>query len=103
MTQVIDKLVSFEEDYSDPVEGTRLIVKHEHDIPDDYISALKRDKVDELHLPTGDFFRVATLPIGIVEQWDREGFDISNAPIKDILARLRKHDVDAFITTNKRV
>lgn len=101
--QVIDKLVSFEEDYSDSVDGTKLVIKHEQHIPDEYVSALKREKIDTLHTPTGDFYRVATIPVSIVEQWMREGFDVAKEPVQATLRRLRKHNFDAFITTNKRI
>lgn len=96
---VLDKLVSFDEDHA----NNSLLIKHEQEIPDEHISNLKRDKIDTLHTPTGDFFRVASVPVSIVEAWMREGFDISKEPIQATLARLRKLDMDAFITTNKRI
>lgn len=96
---VLDKLVSFDEDHA----NQSLVVKHEQEIPDDHIAALKRDKIDTLHTPTGDFYRVASIPVSIVEQWLREGFDIHQESIQATLARLRKHDLDAFIVTNKRI
>lgn len=97
--QLLDKLVSFDEDHA----NQSLVVKHEQEIPDDHISALKRDKIDTLHTPTGDFYRVATIPVSIVEQWLREGYDIHKEDIRSTLARLRKLDMDAFITTRKAI
>lgn len=101
--QLHDKLVSFDEDHSDSAEGTKLVVTHSQHIPDEHISALKRDKIDSLHTPAGDFYRVASIPVALVEQWMREGFDIHKEPITATLARLRKQDLDVFITTNKRI
>lgn len=98
-----DKLVSFDEDHSDSSAGPSLIIKHEQHIPDEFISSLKRDKIDTLHTPAGDFYRVASVPTALVEQWKREGFDIYEATAQEIIARLRKQDMDAFITTNKRI
>lgn len=97
--QVIDKLVSFDEYHPD----NELVIKHTQEIPDEHIATLKRDKIDTLHTPTGDFYRVASIPTSVVDQWLTEGFDIHKEPLRDILNRLRKHDLDAFITTNKRI
>jgi hypothetical protein len=100
---VVDKLVGFEEDYTDSSAGTQLLIRHSMDIPDDYISDLKRDKIDPDHAPSGDFMKVATIPVIWVEKWKREGFDIYQASAKEIIKRLRNEQLDAFITTNKRV
>jgi hypothetical protein len=97
-----DKLVSFDEDHHNGKQDT-LVIKHEQYVPDDHIAALKRDKIDTLHTPTGDFYRVASIPVSLVELWKTQGFDIHTEPAQAILARLRKHDLDAFITTRKRI
>jgi hypothetical protein len=91
--EVIEKLVSFEEDHADQ----KLLIRHEQHIPDEYISTLRRDKVDTLHTPKGEFYRIATVPTAIVDLWLSEGFDIHKESIQATLARLRKHDMDAFI------
>jgi hypothetical protein len=97
--KLIDKTVSFDEDTTD----NKLIIHHSHDLPDDYISALKRDKIDTLHTHAGDFFRIATIPTGIVEAWQREGFDIHKESASAIINKIKKHDMDAFITTTKSI
>jgi hypothetical protein len=94
--KVIDKLVSFDED----TDGS-LIIKHEQYIPDDFISQLKRDKIDADHAPTGEMFKACSIPVVLVEQWKREGFDIMVEPIRDVIARLKKAQLDAFISSNK--
>ena len=92
---VIEKLVSF----SETPDG--LLVKHEQHIPDEFLSDLKREREDSLSTPAGTFHRVASIPTVVADKWAKEGFDIYRAPIKDILARLRKHELEAFITSNK--
>jgi hypothetical protein len=107
--QVLDSLTSFDEDHSDSAAGPKLVIKREQDIPDDHISELKRDKIDTLHRPTGDFYRVASIPVAIVEKWAREGFHLESelssgtAGLSRVLNRLRSESLDAFITTNKRI
>jgi hypothetical protein len=99
---VIDELIEFKEDYTDPVAGTQLVIQRTHDIPDDHISQLKRDKIDTLHTPMGDWYRVASIPISVVQKWDREGFKIEDHNIHEVLKRLNKESLDAFITTRKQ-
>lgn len=105
---VIDELISFEEDYTDPVTGTQLIIKREQDIPEDYISQLKADKIDTLHDRFGNhFYRVAHIPTSVVQKWDREGFNIDKIAkedlVKEVLKVLNRLDMDAFITTRKKL
>jgi hypothetical protein len=106
--EVIDELIGFDEDYTDSVEGTRLVIKRTQDIPDEHVATLKREKIDTLHSPTGDFYRVASIPTSIVQKWAREGFVLEDVlkqgpnGLRDILKRLNKESLDAFITTRKR-
>lgn len=94
-----EKLVSFDEDHA----NNKLLIKHEQYIPDDWVSQLKRDKIDPDHgkFHLDGFTRLASIPVALYEKWLREGFDISKAPVKEVLKRLRNLDMDAFITTRK--
>jgi hypothetical protein len=101
-TIIFDTTVAFDEDHTDSTKP-KLVIRHDQYIPDEFVSQLKRDKIDTLHEPTGDFYKVATIPVGWVNKWKRKGFDINTASAREILSRLRKEQVDAFITTNKRI
>lgn len=95
---IYDKTVNFIEDTAG------LVIQHSQEIPDDFISDLKRNKIDTMHTPAGDLYRVASVPVNLAEEWKRdEGFDVWKEPARAIIARLKKHDMDAFITTNKRI
>lgn len=94
-----DKLVDFEEDHGE----NRLLIKHTQYIPDDYISELKKEKIDADHDRSGEFFKLAEIPVIFIERWMREGFDINRASAKEIVKKLRQDQLDAFITTNKRI
>lgn len=100
---VIEPQISFSEDYTDSVLGTQLVIKNEHYIPDDFVSSLKREKIDTLHTPEGEFMKVCSIPTGVVEKWKTEGFDIYHETAKAIIARLNKEHLDAFITTRKSI
>jgi hypothetical protein len=53
--------------------------------------------------PTGEFMRVATIPTVFYEQFQREGYDIPQMSLKEIVNLLKSRGLDAFITTNKSV
>ena len=93
--QTIEKLVSLD------VAPEGLVIKHEQYIPDDFISDLRKEREDSLHTPAGEFHRVASIPTAWVDKWKAEGFDIMVEPINEVLKRLRKEQLDGFITSNK--
>jgi hypothetical protein len=98
--QFIDKLV----DFHDPIGNDgKLVIEHQQEIPADWVSQLKRDKIDADHAPAGEFMRVATIPTVFYEQFQREGYDIPQMSLKEIVNLLKSRGLDAFITTNKSV
>lgn len=93
---VIEKLVSF---HNDP--GGDLVIKNTQDIPDEFLTALRHERMDSLHTPAGEMHRVCSIPTVVVDEWKRQGFDINVEPVTEIIKRLKKHDLDAFLTSNK--
>jgi hypothetical protein len=78
-----------------------IFFRHHQYIPDEFLQQLRDERYDSLHTPSGNFHRVASIPQALVDQWHAEGFDINTATVPEILARLRKQQFDAFITSNK--
>lgn len=72
-------------------------------IPQSFLDDIRREREDSLQTPDGEFLHAARIPVAVLDKWDREGFDYNHAPIRDILAKLRKEQLDAFIATKKRV
>lgn len=70
-------------------------------IPDWYLDELRVERENSLSTPAGEMHRVASIPVVVLEEWHAEGFDYNRAPIEDILARLRKRELDAFVTSKK--
>jgi hypothetical protein len=95
--KVIDKLV----DFKDNADG--LLITHSQHIPDDFISQLKRDKINADHDRSSEMYRVASIPVVIVEELQRLGFDVMREPVSATLKKLRDLGLDAFITTSKRI
>ncbi len=94
-----DKTVTF---HDDPMTDQLGFVHTQH-IPDDFVAALKRDKMDSARAPTGDFYRVASIPVSVVEDLLLKGYDVHKEPVRDTIRMLKLFGLDAFITTDKRI
>ncbi len=79
------------------------VIEASQAVPDEFLRRLKaeRDFQDQKFAP--DDVKVASLPGALVDHWYRQGFNIwdPNIKPKDILARLQREDLTAFITTSK--
>lgn len=82
-----------------------LFLKHTQEIPDDYLRELSDARLHTSSNRAGSFHRVASVPVAVVDKWRREGFDIYAEDVtpRQIIARLSREDLGAFITTTKRV
>jgi hypothetical protein len=83
-----------------------LIVRKDQEITDEFLADIADKRHNSTSMATGWFHEVAEVPTGVVEIWQAQGFDIvkdRNIKARDIVARLRRDGLDAFITTNKRV
>lgn len=98
--QVLDTLVSFDEDRT----SGDLIIKREQDIDDDWLSEVRKQKVDSKNQKAGDFYHVASIPVEVVDELMRRyGFDVMTAPVRETLKMLERYALDDFILTNKRI
>jgi len=92
--------------------GTRLIQDHDdhnftfahtQHISQDFLDRLKDTRENSLNQSENEYMSVASVPVAVVEQWLREGFDIMTEPAHAIVARLKQQNLDAFLTTKKQV
>ena len=99
-TELINPEVSFHEDSDE-----KLVVKKEQQIPQSFLDRLKESRDESANNRMGDYHRVASIPTVVVEKWMREGFNIwdKNVTAKEIVARLKLENLDAFLTTTKRI
>ena len=80
-----------------------LVLERSQAIDSRYIDSLKAERAASLSGREGNFMRVASIPVAIVDKWKREGFDVFLEPARAIVARLNAESLDDFITTNKKV
>lgn len=83
--------------------GDGLAVRRVQHIPDEFLDDLKSERLASARLRTAEQHRVASIPVSVVEVWVRQGFDIYRAKPRDIIAKLQKDGLEAFITTTKTV
>jgi hypothetical protein len=95
------KILDSTTEFHDNADG--LLIKRQQEIPDEFISNLKKQKMESKSRREGNFMHVASIPVIIHEKWLKEGFDCTRAPYKETLKRLHAEGLDAFVVTNKRV
>lgn len=100
MTKVIDTNITFHDD-----SDAALVIKNEQHIPQSFLDRLKSDRDDSSNRKMGDYERLASIPVVVVEKWMREGFNIYDKNVKasEIVARLKSESLEAFLTTTKRI
>lgn len=78
-------------------------IQRTQEITDEFLQECKDNRYASNHVPMGDFHQVAAIPTAVVDKWAKEGFDIFTASIKEIVGKLQKEDLTAFLTTDKKV
>ncbi len=96
-------LIGINTDYGCDVDG--VFRKHTQDISSQFLDSLKEQRNASLDQREGEFMRVASIPVVVVEKWMREGFDIMSGKhtAAEIVKRLKQENLDAFLTTEKSV
>lgn len=83
--------------------GEDLAIHRTQEIPDDFIENLRNERYASRLVRASEQHCVASVPAAVVEIWLRQGFDIFRARPKDIVAKLRKDNLEAFIATGKTI
>lgn len=99
-TTVINPHITFHDD-----TDASFVVKKEQQIPQSFLDRLKTERDQSSNSRMGDYHRLASIPTVVVEKWMREGFNIydKNITAKDIVARLKNENLEAFLTSTKRI
>lgn len=95
------KLLSSTADFT--IDVDQITRRHSQEISQEFLDDIRNARNASTSQREGDFQRVASIPVVIVEQWKREGFDVFKETPRAIIARLKQCDLQAFITTDKKV
>lgn len=79
-------------------------IEHFQDIPDAFISELRRQKADSGSVRENEFMHVASIPAAVHELWlRRDNYDCTKEDVRTSVKKLIAENLDAFVVTNKRV
>ena len=87
-------------------DNERVIRKQTQSIPQWHLDSLKAERVAAEGKREGEFMKVASIPTVVIEKWLREGFDVmgdKNITGRQIVARLKAENLDAFLVTDKQI
>jgi hypothetical protein len=96
---IADKVVDFLEGDTD----NPLVIKHTQDIPDYWLQAQADKRFASSQTKAKEWHEVCSVPVVVVEKWLREGFDIHKATAREIVKKLKSENLEAFLSTTKRV
>lgn len=86
--------------FGENTEG--LIIQTFQQIPQEFTDALKAERYENSQSRVkGEYHRVASIPVVVIDKWMREGFDFYQASAKQIITRLKLENLDDFITSDK--
>lgn len=83
--------------------GDDVFRKHTQNISQSFLDDLKDARNASKDQYEGEYMRVASIPVIVVEQWLREGFDIYEATPQEIVKRLKDQNLEGFMTTEKSI
>lgn len=86
-------------DFKENVDG--LLIRRSQEIPDEFISNLKDQKIASSGVREREYMKLATIPVAVLDTWAAQGYDIYRMSAKEIIKKLREENLDAFITTTK--
>jgi len=94
-------LLEVKQDWLENADG--LATKQSQHISQEFLDDLKESRIQSTKQREGDFMRVASIPVAIVDKWKREGFDIFEQPGAAIVKRLKNEDLGFFMATDKTI
>ena len=83
--------------------GNDVFRKHTQNISQSFLDDLKDARNASKDQDEGEYMRVASIPVIVVEQWMREGFNIYEATPQEIVQRLKDQNLDYFMATEKSI
>ena len=97
------QVIGIDTDYGCDVGG--VFRKHTQQISQSFLDNVAEQRNRSREQREKEFMSVAQIPTIVVEKWMREGFDIFSGEhsAADIVKRLKRENLDAFLTTEKSV
>ena len=85
------------------LDADRLVISRVQDIPDEFMESLKSERLAMAAVRLGEHHHVASVPAAVFDMWAAQGLEPYSMTPREIVARLRRDNLEAFITTNRKV
>ena len=86
-------------------QSGNLTVNNQQFIPGEFLDDLMDQRIASqscLHREA-EFMHVGSIPAIVVEKWLREGFNVFQASLPEIVKRIKSEDMNGLLATSKRV
>ena len=80
-----------------------LVLAHSQDIPTSWtswVAELRKESWE--NRKNSEHIHVASIPVVFVHKWLREGFNIYHEPMKEIVKRVHRENLQGFLVTEKK-
>ena len=97
-------MVSFIDAQADLIDEVgEFAVVRQQAITKDFLDELHSERMAKAHLRYGEHNRVAAVPTMLVDLWLNQGVPFYDLTAREIVQRLERDNLHAFITTDKPV
>ena len=94
-------LIDNEPSYGENADG--LFIRHDQPITDAFLEDLKSERMAKAAMRSPLYNRVASVPTAVVELWLRQGVPFYQMTAHEVVQKLERDNLHAFIATPKRV
>jgi len=80
-----------------------LVILRQQELSDDFLANLRDERLASKNVREREYMKVASIPAAVFDLWCAQGLDPWNMEAKDIVAKLRRDNLEAFLATSKEV
>jgi hypothetical protein len=80
-----------------------LAIRRDQYIPDSFLDDLRERREANERFNFDGFSHVASVPVYLVEDWQRNGYDVYTSPVAETMRRLRQHELEQYLATRKTI
>jgi hypothetical protein len=79
------------------------VIETHQTIPDHFLQNLADKRLASHSVRESEMMHVASIPVCLVDKWMREGYDVTQEPIRKTVAKLKNENLEYFLATAKDI